>query len=71
MIENSIKLLVFISIVFTHLEAYKMGKIQGQRDYFNFFNNGRGIYKTKHQKWHYVKPQKYNGQRYQNRKGNK
>lgn len=41
MIEAGIKILVVIGLIYTHLEAYKMGKIQGQRDYFHFFNGGK------------------------------
>lgn len=71
MIEAGIKTLVVIGLIYTHLEAYKMGKVQGQRDYFHFFNGGKDTYKYKRQKWHYVKPQTYKGKRYQERKGNK
>ena len=71
MIGICIKILVIIIIIYTYVETYKIGKIRGQKDYFNFFYNGKGIYKYKHLKWHYIKPTKYKGHRYKNRKESK
>lgn len=46
--------LILLSLIITHLVAYKVGKTQGQKDYFNSFSKGdSNLYKGR--KWHYVK----------------
>lgn len=71
MIEICIKVLLVIGLIYTYRIAYKIGKVQGQKEYFNFFSNGKGTYKYKCNKWHYIKPIKYTGRRYQDRKESK
>ena len=68
---NCIKILVIIGLLYSYIKIYKLGKLYGQREYFNFLNNGKKIYKYKNLKWHYIKPTKYNARRYKKERWNK